>query len=309
MDSTAYALSAVKDLKESFDNAQQLSMDQYMDSKLFDIYSTTEVFEVYTSTEGLTGSKLLGELETPPSLSLEEGYTVTIREKRFGGAVILPEQVYRRDGNDSTMKVDQFLMRQRDQLIKDNTNFLLVEMHKMYNEAFDNTSDYLAPDGVEICGSHTWNSGGTFDNGVTAAFSEDEVDTALEYAGAFTDPSGKPMPLNFNTIVVKKGSAASRLAKRLFAMGISPVAVADINIYEGEFTIIETPYISAANKAYWFMLDSTLDNPLKVGIGEYPTLREPIKESNESIRTNVTGFWKQGCVNMSYSIYGSNGTT
>lgn len=307
MVSTDYAVQAVKGIKKSFDNAAQMKIKEYEDSRLFNFVNTNEVTEIFTSTEGMTGAKELGELETPPSLTLEDGYSVTLTEKRFGGAIILPERVYRRDGNDMTLKVNSFLQRQRNQLLVTNTHLFLTNIHKMYNEAFSSSSEFLAPDSVEICGAHTWKSGATFDNGVTGVLTESAIDTAMEYAGAFTDASGRPMPLNFDTIIVKKGSTNARTAKKLFAYGISPVQINDINIYEGEMTIIETPYISSTNKAYWFLVDSSKENPLYVGIGEYPTLREPIKENNEAIRSNVTGFWKQWCINMPFAIYGSTG--
>jgi len=308
MNSADYALQAVKGIKESFDNAIQYGIEVYADSRVFNMITTSETFEIFTSTEGLDGSKELAEQETPPSLKLEDGYSVTLTEKRFGGSIVLPEQVYRRDGKDNTLKVEQYLVRQRNQLLKDSKYLWLTRAFLMLNEAFDSTSDYLAPDGVELCGSHTWNSGGTFTNKATAKLSSAAVDTAMEFGGAFTDPAGKPMPMDYDTIVVKKGSDAEREAIRLFAKGISPVAVADINIYEGMFTIISTPYITAANKYYWFMMDSKHESCLYLGIGEMPTLREPIRENNEAIRTNCTGFWKQGINNMPFAIYGSDGT-
>jgi len=307
MTSQDYALQAVKGIKKSFDNAVKNKLEEYMDNRVFDFYNTSEVFEIYTSTEGLNGSRKLAELETPPVLALEDGYTVTITENRFGGAIILSEKMWRRDGADATLKVDSYLMRQRNQLLKDNVNLLLTEAFTFLNFAFA-TTYYAAPDAAVLCGSHTWSTGTTFDNGITAAFTESEVDTALEYAGAFTDASGKPMPLNFDTIIVKKGSPNARLAKKLFAFGITPAHVADINIYEGTFKIVEVPYITSAKKAYWFMRDSSLDNSLKVGIGAYPAMRDPIRENNEAIRSNVTGFWKQGIVNMPFDWYGSDGT-
>lgn len=310
MDSTAYALQAVKGIKKSFDNALQNKLQEYMNQRYIKFYQTSEISEIYTSTEGLDGTKELSEVETPPSLTLEDGYSVTITEKRFGGGIVIPEKVYRRDGKDATWKVDQFLMRQRNQLLLDNVNLMLTRAHLMYNEAFSSSSAYLAPDAVEVCGSHAWSSGATFDNGVTNALDADEVDTAWDYAGRFTDPAGKPMPLNFTHIVVKKGSAASREALRMFAKEIKPVAVNDINLYEGALTVVETPYITYTNTKYWFMLDlSTYESPLAVGIGEYPTLREPMKESNESLRSNCTGFWKQGVINMPFQVYGSTGAT
>ena len=310
MTSADYTLQAVKGIKKSFDNAAKSRIEKYMNQGFIKFYNTSEVSEIHTSTEGMTGVIELGQIQTPPSLALEDGYSVTIVEKRYGGGLIIPEKVYRRDGRDSTWKVDQFLMRQRNQLLRTSTQKLITDAHLLLNEAFDGTSVYLAPDSVEVCGSHSWASGGTFDNGVTDALDSDAYDAAWEYAGAYTDPSGKEDPLNWGTIVVKKGSAAHREAIRLFAKEITPTAVNDINIYEGELTVVETPYITTTNKLNWFLFDLSMEeSPLAVGIGEYPTMREPIKETNESIRTNVTDFRKQGVINMPYQVYGSDGTT
>ncbi|MFC1886932.1 hypothetical protein ACFLZM_07740 [Thermodesulfobacteriota bacterium] len=288
---------------------------EYMDSQLFDFYETTEVFEKYTSTEGMSGSKKLAAAETPPTLELEDGYSVQIEEERWGGAIELLEGEYRREANDATMKVDAALKRKRNKLLVNNTHVFLTEIFKMLNEAFDSTSDYLAPDSVELCGTHSWATTGadTFDNGVTTALDTDgtAVDTAVEFGSDFKDAAGVPMPQDYDTIIVKKGSANSRVAKKLFAFGISPISVADINIYQGEYKIIETPYITTTNKAYWFMQASMNPdgNSCKVGIGEFPTLREPIKQNNEAIRTNCTGFYKLGICNMPFDWYGSDGTT
>jgi hypothetical protein len=310
MTSADYALQAVKGIKKSFDNACKKRIEEYMNQGYIQFYTTSEVSEIYTSTEGMTGVTELGELATPPSLALEDGFSVTITEKRFGGGLVVPEKVYRRDGKDSTWKVDQFLMRQRNQLLKTSVQKLMTDAHLMLNEAFDSSSAYLAPDAVEVCGSHTWASGTTFDNGVTAALDSAAYDAAWEYAGAYTDPAGKEDPLNWTDIVVKKGSAAHREAMKLFAKEIKPTAVNDINIYEGELRVVETPYITTANKANWFLYDlSKEQSPLAVGIGEYPTMREPIKQTNEAIRSNCTDFRKQGVINMPGQIYGSDGTT
>jgi len=310
MTSADYVLQAVKGIKKSFDNACKYKMEEYMKQGYLQFYNTSEVSEIYTSTEGMTGVQELAEVETPPSLALEDGFSVTITEKRFGGALVVPEKVYRRDGADSTWKVDKFVQRQRNQLLKTATQKLMTNSHLMLNEAFSSTSAYLAPDAVEVCGSHTWASGNTFDNAVTEALDSDAYDTAWEYAGAYTDPAGKQDPLNWTHIVVKKGSAAHREAIKMFAKDIKPTAVNDINIYEGELTVIETPYITTANKLNWFLYDLSKEtSPLAVGIGEFPTLREPIKEANEAIRSNCTGFWKQGVINMTHQIYGSTGST
>lgn len=203
-----YAIQNVKGIKRSFDNAASNRFLNIKDANLFNMMDSSEVSEIFTSTEGMTGAKELGELETPPTLSLEDGYSVTLTEN-----LVAPSFFLKLNTRDmKVMLLSRLLSSWREREISfflEVVNYFLVETHKMYNEAFSSTSDYLAPDGVEVCGTHTWKSGGTFDNGVTTVFSESAVDTAMEYAGAFTDPSGKPMPLNFDTIVVKKGSYRS----------------------------------------------------------------------------------------------------
>jgi hypothetical protein len=303
-----YAIQAVKGIKQDFDNGAKESLDMYKDNQIFDFYNTTEVFEIYTSTESMDGVKELTNSETPPLLNLEEGYSVTIEEKRFGGAILLDETTYRRNGIDSTLKVDSYLAKQSAALMRSAVKYFLTESFLMLNDGFVGTY-YKAPDANPIFGSHTWNSGATFDNGVTAVLDEagTAIDTAWEYAGAFTDAAGVENPLNWTHIIVKKGSAAARTAKKLFAENISPVAVGDINIYQGELTVVETPFITSANKLNWFLRDASIENSLKVGIGEYPTMREPIRLENEAVRTNVTGYFKVGNVNMPYDWYASTG--
>jgi hypothetical protein len=307
-----YANERVKGIKESFDNAMALAIDAYRDNRIVDLYPTTEVFEIYTSTEGMSGAKNLAAAEKPPVLTMNDGYSVMIYEQRFGGGIELLEAEYKREANDVTTKVDAVLIRKRNHLLIANKQLFLDNMFQFLNYAFA-TTYYAAPDGAALCGTHTWNTPGapTFANNGTAALSVSAIDALDEYGGAFVDSTNHPMPMDFDTIVVKKGSANARWAKRIFAEGISPIAVADINIYEGTKTIIETPYITSANKNYWFAIASKdpNGNPLKMGIGLYPTLNEPIRELNEAILTNCTGFWKQGIVNMPYAFYGSNGTT
>lgn len=305
-----YVNHALKGIKKSFDEGLQAKIEQYKDNRIINFYDTSEISEIFVSTEGMSGSKKLSSLETPPSLKLDEGYAVTVTEERFGGAISIPEQVYARDSVDRTIKVDQYLQRSRNALMRDNLHLLLTNAFQFLNYAFA-TTYFAAPDAAALCSTHTWRGdGSTFVNGITAALEEGEIDTLEEYGGKVVVPgTTTPMPVDYDIIIVKKGSAASRTAKKLFAFNISPIAVEDINIYVGAKTVIETPYISYANRNYWFARASQMDNSLAVGIGKYPSMNDPIKENNEAIRTNVTGFWKQGIINMPLDYYGSDGTT
>lgn len=308
--STDAALQRVKGIKKSFDNGIKYALEQYMSNGAFNMTSTPEATEIFTSTESLSGSKELGELETPPVLTLQDGYSVTINESRFGGAILLPSKVYKREGQDSTWKVKEYLTRQRDKALIDNKRLLATNAHKMFNESFLSTSVYLAPDGVEVCGAHSWKSGATFTNFTTSSFSLDNYeDLAWAYAGNFTDSAGKEMPLNWTHIVVKKGSANNAEAIRAFAKEINPTAINDINIYQGMLTVVETPFISNANKDKAWLLDlSEEKSPLEVRVGLYPTMDDPIVLENNAIRSNIEGFWKQGVTNMPYQVYGFGAT-
>lgn len=305
-----FALQAVKGIKKSFDNGMASKLDSYLDNRIFDVYQTDEVFEVFTSTEGMTGVKQLARRETPPILQLEDGYSVTITENTYGGAIEVPFEDYKRWQNDSTLKVDSYLIRQRDALMKDATHYFLTEAFKFLNYAFA-TTYYAAPDAAALLGTHTWKTTGasTFANNVTEALDMDAIDTLEEYGGKFTLADGKEYPMDFDTIIVKKGSAAEREAIKILAKDIKPTAVSDINIYQGTKTIVSTPYISYANRTYWFARASREENPLKIGFGMKPSLQEPIRQNNEAIRTNCMFIFKQGIVNMPYSWYGSQGTT
>lgn len=298
-----YALQATKGIREVFQNAVQYDLNVFRDQNIMEFYSTDEFAEIFTSTEGMSGVQQLGEKETPPTLALEDGYSITLSEQRFGGAIELSE-TQMRQARDNTTMIDRFLTEQQNQLLQTTRNYILNFAFYMLNEATNSSAETLAPDGAELLGTHSWATDGadTWSNLASGTFDEDAVDAAMTYGGNFKDPSGKPMPLNFDTIIVKKGSDTARAAKRLFAYDIKPVAVDDVNIYYGEFTIIETPYITASTS--WFMRDSSLPNSLRVGMGQVPTLGEPIVQNNGAMRMNATGFMKRGIYNLPFDWYG-----
>lgn len=305
-----YVLHAMKGVKESFDLAAPASILEYKDARIFNFEQTSEWSEIFNATEGMIVAKKLTESETPPVGSEAEGYQVTLSADRFGGAIEITETDVVKAGDNTTL-IDLFITRQRNDLITDNRNLFLTTIFGLLNDAFAGAT-YLAPDSVALCGVHVYKStGNTFTNYDTNGLlmSQAAIEALEEYGGAFLDAFGKPRPITFDTIVVKKGSANAREAKKLFGMnGMVPTAVADINIYEGEYTLIETPYITATNKNFWFAFASREKNPLYVGIVRMPALNEPIRQNNEAVRSNVTGYYKCGINNLPVAVYGSQGT-
>jgi hypothetical protein len=304
--SSEFVVQELKGITESFAEGTKLMIEQYMSLPVFNIKTNRTYTEIFTTREGLSGTKELAELESPPVNALEDGRSVSLSSSRYGNAILVSEtaMIKMRDG---TIKVDEFLIDERNRLLLDVKNSLITKLHVPLNQAFSSTTT-LAPDGVTLCGTHSWATPGaaTWSNAATAALDLTAYDTANAYAGAFTDASGKPNPLNWTHIIVKKGGAASRAARKIFAEKISPIAIGDINLYEGELTIVETPYLTSGTA--WFLFDSRIDvSPVYMGINDMPALREPITESNQAIRSNCTGFWKNGIIKMPLNIYGSTG--
>ena len=302
-----YTNLAIKGLQEPFKLALQTNLEQYKANPFIKYYNTNEYAEIFSSLEGLTGSRSLGELETPDVVSLDQGYNITLTAGRNGVGMVVSQTTMVRVGDDTT-KIDAYLMEQRNQLLKTVSKQVMDDAFYAYNHAFDTGSIINAPDGLELCATHTYNGGGTFTNETTGALSETTIDTAWEYAGAFTDQSGKEMPLNWTAIMVKKGSAAAKKAIQMFASNINPTAVDDINIYAGMLKVVETPFISTTNKANFFLIDENImDSPVVCGMVQTPTFQDPIKLENESIRSNIIGYWKTGINKMPLNVYGSTG--
>lgn len=83
MVSTDAALQRVKGIKKSFDNGIKTALEKYMNTGVINFYQTSEISEIFTSTESMADVGELSESETPPSLTLEDGYSVTISEKKI----------------------------------------------------------------------------------------------------------------------------------------------------------------------------------------------------------------------------------
>lgn len=306
-----YVLHETKGVVKSFKLATDVIMDQYVDSGVFTIKKGTEFTEIYNSTESLSGAKKLGEFETPPIAKLNEGYQVIETASRYGEGMLISEDAMEKM-TDPTIQVKQFLEEERKRLLIDLELFWAEDIHQFLNEAFDNTN-IQAPDGVALCGTHVWKTPGSTNwnnNPTNAKVSHSAVDTMIEYGGNFRDASGKPFPQNFTTMVVKLGSYNEREARRLFAKDIQPTAIGDINLYQGgEYTIVSTPWIEPDNSNYWFMLDTRrYESPLYMGIKKTPGMKKPFIDKNESIISNVTGYWKKMIRFMPVNFAGSPGT-
>jgi hypothetical protein len=300
-----YTLQSQKGIAKSFDNGSKIDLSRFIKLPIFNVQGDDEWASLFTSTEGFSGMRESGEHETPEVNSLGDGYSITISKKRFTNAYeITSTDIEAR--KDSTTKVDQFLIRQRDHALANASRFFTKGLLDFLNYG-DVTTKYAAPDTKALyADDHAWASGETFDNKGTSTFSQSAVQAALLAGSLIEDGSGELMDVNYDTIVVYKNTETAVEAKKLFANGINATAVGDVNIYNGTMTIIELPLYVVANAADWFLFDTSMpdENPLYAGIGQFPHFTAPKVQNNEAIRQNIEGFWKQGIVNMPYMTYG-----
>lgn len=303
-----HVISALKAIEESYLNGAKSNILELQNNPFWSVKSQSIWTLEIMSLEGLSGVKRLTEHEEPTISALGEGYKVSISPERFGGAINVSSTTYQQE-KDSTTHVNTYVMEQRNQLALDMAFYITKELHDIFNNGFDPTAEYLAPDTLPLFSAvHEWNSSDlTFSNTATAVLSDAAIDTAKRQGATMTDSTGKPMPQNYRHCFVSSDSAAAREAKRLFMLdGSRPTVYGDINIYEGAMTLVESPLV---DETKWFLLDnSKMESPVYAGVNKYPTFATPQVNKDLSVTSASEMFVGFGVKNMPFNLYGSTGT-
>lgn len=322
MNSAQFAKHFDKRLRISFDNGMVDAEKYSVYSRIFLVEDTNEYTQGYTSTEGMELPEWITAESGPLKNSkIGEGYEKSITSREFGHKLVIPYQM-RLKAKDNTVLMEKVVTRAKNKAITAALSFIEIQSHEMLNDGFAGDT-YTAPDSVAVFGDHTWNSTGsswTNKSASNTAMGVSAIDELEKYAGAFTDSEGTPMTLDFDTIIVKKGSTASRSAIKTLASDIVPDQVANVNIYMGgQYTIIETPYIQNVESSSgagdnvqdtaWFAMDSKLmeENALKVAFVDRPHLEDMIVQENIDWFYPIIGSMQIGVVNMPFMWYGSTG--
>jgi len=303
--------SEVKGVRKAIDFGTKLAIDDFIALPYLGVERTNEKVKIINSYEGMSGTRKLAKWEEPDTNALQEGYETETERERYGNGFMISEDD-QEDMKDSTILVKEFVAKQARALMIDIKSRLAVDTHAIMNDAITGAT-FTGPDAVALGGTHSWRTSGasTFANNTTAKLTPTAWDDVVAYGGSFKSADGKPDPRNFDTVIVAKGGAASRLALKMFAEGISPVAIGDINLYEGSVKVYQDPYLDNTN--YWYAFDSKrasmIGNSMVTFINKDPVMHEPIVEKNRAVSTSVTGYWKSNIVALPTEWYVSSGTT
>lgn len=284
-----------KDIKEMFDNQSREAVRNSAFAQVYDVSDTNEYTASYTSTEGVDLPAYFDEGEPLKASSIGKGYKVTYDSAEFGHIMAITKKARLKVG-DNTESIAKIADKQKNSAIIAMATFIEKECRALLDYANGSNAAYkiLAPDLQPLySAAHVWNSTGTtFDNDLgTDAIDIDHAADVKEYAGAFVDSEGTPMPLNFNKIFVKTGGTAAQQAKAVYAsrnaQGQYQVTdLGDINIYSGEVQVIEVPRLSSGND-YVYVADTdamNLENPLFVEFVQRPMSEGVFKENNNLTR-------------------------
>ena len=298
-----------KDLTDSFAQYSTEANDMSSYNRLFEVWDTDEYTEIFTSFQWFDNPTYIDEAEEIKQWKREEWYKTSIEAKEFAIANTITKK-FRIKAKDDTTKLSKIANTNMETQLLSMNNFIETETHSMLNNAFTTA---LAPDWNPIIWSHSWwpKTTATFNNQITwnLDLDTDAVDFLQAYAWNFEDAQGKKMPLNFDTLYLKKWGSAHIAAMKLFApkWTIVPTTVWEINIYEWEFTIVATPYLTSST-AYFFY-DSSKMNPLFVNFNQRPSLEDrEVNAKNADWIYNAIWSFKFWVRDLPYAYLWSDGT-
>lgn len=285
--------------------------------KIARVEDTDERNQIFISTEDKTSPDFVAEGATIPLNDFQKGYRTSFLPKKVAERIEITMETLVKS-KDPTEKIMQMLDDQTKSLTAQIYNQAEKRIHDYYNNGFTNLFA-VSPD-VEplFSATHTYASGGIFDNLLPAvAPSTAVLDDVEARAGAFLAPNGMPMTLNVNKILCKKGGSASREWKKILWYNNNqyhPTTVGTINIYQGAlYEIIESPFITSPT-AYFLLSDfediaARTKNPIIQIYSQRPTIMEDFTRDPRtgSKYTFVSSMYKDGIADLPVGLFGSAG--
>ena len=298
-------------VKESFDNLYKVSEDNDILKFFMEVWTSTDYSKAYTSVEWIEPAQFFDESGSLQKAELPEGYKVTSEAAEYWQYM-------------ETTKKEMLNTKDEDTLVKSYENkkvpALVSSLHFLRRtEAFKLLNFWLkeatdpnvkkAPDGKPIFWEHKFKSSTqTFNNKTNIKAWEEAIDFLEKYAWDLVDSRGKPLPCDFNLILVRKWGDASKKFRKLFwKEGMKATKISDVNIYnDWKYTVLESQYIESGDT--WFAFDTSKDKPLILDDIQKPTLDanwESFQRIPQKWIHSATGSMRIVCANLPFYAVGS----
>lgn len=294
-------------VKKSFENTYKASEDNDILPIIFEVWMSTDYSKWYTSTEWIESAEYFDESGELVEAKLPEGYRVTWESKEYWLLMKTTKKEMLQTKDVDTL-VSNYEKRKIPALI-DSLHFKRrTEAFKLLNDGFTTA---LAPGGKPIFATHKFKSSDvTFKNVTNIKAWEDAMDFIESYCGNLVDSKNRPIDIDINLIIVKKGWSAAKAFKQVLAGNdkLKATTIWEVNIYNnGKYTLMETKHIKDEKK--WFAMDNKKEKPFVLDDIQKPKLDsgEDFNKTTQKWTHSATGSMRIICANLPFYVVGSFG--
>lgn len=292
-------------VRKSFENTYKASEDNDILPIIFEVWPSTDYSKSYTSTEWIESAEYFDENGELVEVKPPEGYKVVWEAKEYWLMMRTTKKEMLNTKDVDTL-ISEYEKRKIPALI-DSLHFKRrTEAFKLLNDGFTTA---LAPGGKPIFATHKFKSSDvTFKNVTNIEAWEKAMDFIEKYCGELVDSKNRPIDIDINIIIVKKGWFAAKKFKQVLAWNekLKARTIWEVNVYNNwKYTLLETKHIK--NEKHWFAMDNKKDKAFILDDIQKPQLDkwEEFSKSTQKWTHSATGSMRIICANLPIYMVGS----
>ena len=250
------------------------------ETRMFEQYFNTEtgVTDYYTKDSSLGGLGYAGRIVENAAVTAQspvQGFDKTYTQVQFGIMLSFTKPMWffgikKRSLEKITAEARKAVSDKREVLCADRLDNSFSTTYTVDDISGNYAATVTGGDGLAfVSASHTREDGGTaWNNRVTDGttvnmdFEYDALKAAHRTAALVTNPRGKPMNINLDTLVVSRGYSVDNRAQEILGAinrGWIPGSADRDQAAVATFKMIRLPWITT-NTLYWWLFDSSMKN-------------------------------------------------
>lgn len=311
-------LTAHQTILDNIQSSLSIAMADVDFDDIFESRDTTKRRHTEKLVHGMSGIQKVAENQDFPEITGEEGGSISWTQAKYGGDIIVTEDIRIYDEYDILDgEINSVMDELFDKLQGSHYDVLNNGWATSYTDVYGNTIGATGVDGLALfSASHHKHTGigasaGTFSNIIhdgtnpNPVLSYTALDKARQTGKLFKDAAVVTRPINYDTLLV--GPDLETLAERIVNSSLlQGTPNNDINPLKGKFKIKVSPYVDTGK---WFVYsEKQVGRTLKSFFRTRPMIKSPKEfEPNDNWHYIVKTRYAYG---FSYAPYilGSNGT-